>query len=106
MTRASEPVHGGRDDFGGADQGIAAVTRSGAVLAHPTTGPAPVGGKANGRSRAPGRRHQEPPGAGARRRRAEARLVASLFLGPALILLLALVCYPILYTIWLSLHGS
>lgn len=52
------------------------------------------------------RRYQDFPGTGARRRRAETRLVASLFLGPALVLLLVLVCYPILYTVWLSLRSS
>jgi alpha-glucoside transport system permease protein len=106
MTRASEPVHGGRNDLGAADRGSAAVTRSGPALAPPTTGPVPAAGNANGRSRAPVRRHQDTPGAGARRRRAETRLVALLFLGPALVLLMILVCYPIVYTIWLSLHDS
>jgi alpha-glucoside transport system permease protein len=34
------------------------------------------------------------------------RLVAALFLGPALFLLAALVAYPIGYTVWLSLHSG
>jgi alpha-glucoside transport system permease protein len=41
-----------------------------------------------------------------RRRLDERRGVAWLFLAPAVLILGALVCYPIVYTIWLSLHGS
>jgi len=40
------------------------------------------------------------------RRPGEARLLALIFLGPAVLLLLALVCYPIAYTVWLSLHSG
>ena len=35
----------------------------------------------------------------------ERRTVALLFIVPALVMLLVLVCYPIVYTIWLSLHS-
>jgi alpha-glucoside transport system permease protein len=38
--------------------------------------------------------------------REERRVVAWLFLAPAAVMLLALVCYPIVYTVWLSLHGA
>ncbi len=36
----------------------------------------------------------------------EARLMALIFLGPAMLLLLVLVCYPIIYTAWLSLRSG
>jgi len=81
MTRASEPVGGDRAK----------------VLA-------------NGRSGAPAHRRQGDPGAGGRRRGGsrlgERRVLALLFLGPAALMLAVLVCYPIMYTIWLSLHGG
>jgi alpha-glucoside transport system permease protein len=48
-------------------------------------------------------RHQEIPGAG--RHLSEGRLIALLFLGPAAVMLLVLVCYPIVNTIWLSLRS-
>jgi alpha-glucoside transport system permease protein len=61
-----------------------------------------------GRSGAAGRRRRDIPDAGGhgRIRLSETSWIAVLFLGPALIMLLALVCYPIVYTIWLSLHNA
>ncbi|HEX6870913.1 MAG TPA: sugar ABC transporter permease, partial [Micromonosporaceae bacterium] len=41
-----------------------------------------------------------------RRRPGQAGWIASLLLGPAALMLLVLVCYPIAYTIWLSLHNA
>jgi len=43
---------------------------------------------------------------GARNPRREARVVAVIFLAPTILLLVALVCYPIVYTIWLSLRSG
>ncbi|PZG23852.1 ABC transporter permease [Micromonospora craterilacus] len=40
------------------------------------------------------------------RRSRDARLIAALFLGPALLMLLVLVCYPIVYTVWLSFRSG
>ncbi len=40
------------------------------------------------------------------RRLDERRTVALVFLAPAALMLLALVCYPIVYTIWLSMHSA
>lgn len=45
-------------------------------------------------------------GTAARRRSRETRLMVALFLGPALVLLLVLVCYPIVYTLWLSFRSG
>ncbi|RFS45578.1 ABC transporter permease [Micromonospora craniellae] len=42
----------------------------------------------------------------ARRRSRDARLLAAIFLGPALLMLLVLVCYPIVYTVWLSFRSG
>ena len=52
----------------------------------------------------PGARHRTVrPG---HRRSRDARLIAALFLGPALLMLLVLVCYPIVYTVWLSFRSG
>jgi len=58
---------------------------------------APAAAPARGGSDAK-RRNQRPPG--------EGRLIALLFLGPAALMLAVLVCYPIVNTVWLSLHGA
>src|SRR5262249_29374631 len=47
-----------------------------------------------------------PPGRVRKRRWPDDRLVVWLFVGPALVTLAALVAYPIVYTVWLSLHSS
>jgi ABC-type sugar transport system permease subunit len=36
----------------------------------------------------------------------EGRTMVAIFLGPAMLMLLVLVCYPIVYTVWLSLRSS
>ncbi|HCU48812.1 MAG TPA: ABC transporter permease, partial [Micromonosporaceae bacterium] len=54
-------------------------------------GPAPKGIRRHGPNGRPG---------------ASARLLALLFLGPALFMLLVLVAYPIVHTVWLSLHNA
>jgi alpha-glucoside transport system permease protein len=71
-----------------------------------------------GRDRAmvagPGQPHAAGPhvaaGPGARIRRypprGETSWLAGIFVGPALLMVIALVCYPIVYTIWLSLHSA
>jgi alpha-glucoside transport system permease protein len=52
-----------------------------------------------------GSRRRAQPGAGRPRRFGEARTIAWLFLAPAAAMLVVLVCYPIVYTIWLSLRS-
>jgi alpha-glucoside transport system permease protein len=46
------------------------------------------------------------PAGSARRYRRERRTIAALFLGPALLMLTVLVVWPIVNTVWLSLHDS
>jgi alpha-glucoside transport system permease protein len=85
MARASEPVDGGQQ------------------MSELSPGPA------DGGSDVP-----DPAGKGTPRgiaaqpkqRRGEGRLITLLFLGPACVMLLVLVCYPIVYTVWLSLRSS
>ncbi|HEU4425743.1 MAG TPA: ABC transporter permease subunit [Pilimelia sp.] len=89
MRSASEPV-------GGNPPATSTVQRAGLVAAGRQGGGSPAG-----RPGAPGasrrrRRH------GKLRPRYEGRTVALLFLGPAVLVLIALVAYPIVYTIWLS----
>ena len=54
-----------------------------------------------------GRRGHSPPPVPLRRTRRldERRTVALVFVAPAGLMLLLLVCYPIVYTIWLSVHS-
>ncbi len=90
MSNASEPVRGGRA-FSARGQG----TITGSNLAEVP---------ADGRPGVPG--HRRPPADAGARRLKERRLVALLFVGPALLMLLVLVCYPIVYTFWLSLRSG
>ena len=64
------------------------------------SGPAPT---RTAPGRVPGPRHRT---ASARRYRRERRTIAALFLAPALVILAVLVAWPILNTVWLSLHDS
>jgi alpha-glucoside transport system permease protein len=61
-----------------------------------------------GLSNAADRRLRGISGAGgrARRRRSETTWLTALFIGPALLMMLCLVCYPIVYTVWLSVHSA
>jgi ABC-type sugar transport system permease subunit len=53
------------------------------------------------------RGHRRPDGFRQRARRLdERRMLALVFLAPAAVMLVALVCYPIVYTVWLSVHSS
>jgi ABC-type sugar transport system permease subunit len=63
---------------------------------HPARGPV----RPPGSGRPPTGRPRRPSA------REERRTVALLFLTPAALMLLTLVCYPIVYTVWLSLHGA
>lgn len=62
----------------------------------------------SGRSGANHRLRDTPGAGGPRRRRRldETHWILVLFVGPALLTMLVLVCYPIVYTIWLSLHNA
>jgi alpha-glucoside transport system permease protein len=56
----------------------------------------------------PAHRQQGPPVGLLRRTRRldERRTLALVFLAPAAVMLVVLVCYPIVYTVWLSVHSS
>ncbi|MEO3744018.1 ABC transporter permease subunit [Plantactinospora sp. B5E13] len=88
MTRTSEPVDGER---------TAATT---------TADPQPAEAPAARSETAAADRSGVPGAARGGRPRWEGRTIAVLFLAPALLTLAALVVYPILYTIWLSLHNA
>ena len=94
MTRTSEPVDGERT----------AVTTTGEIQpADPGRPPteavaADRSGVLSAARRTASKDHSRPP--------REGRTLVALFLGPALLALAALVVYPIVYTIWLSLHSA
>jgi alpha-glucoside transport system permease protein len=91
MAHASEPVRG--------DRAFSARGQAGAII-----GPNLADTLAHGRPGVAG--HRRPPADAGARRLHERRLVALLFLGPALLMLLVLVCYPIVNTFWLSLRSG
>jgi alpha-glucoside transport system permease protein len=99
MERASEPADG---------LSTGPVTGAGGVLVPPGRETAQAAGQPD-----VGLRDVE-PGAGVpprgevpgRRRLGEGQLITVLFLGPALIALVVLVAYPIVYTVWLSVRSS
>jgi len=90
MTEASKPI-------------VGMSTRAPVASASPPTGPRPL---TRAGSDVAGHRRWGVPGAGGRSQRREGRTITVLFLGPAAVMLLVLVSYPILYTIWLSLHSK
>ena len=101
MTRASEPV-GPRPaptatGTGSSRGGYGATDRLGAP-SRPTADPAGAAAAGGGPDRRTGK------GMAAIRR--ERRTMATVFLGPALVIVAVLVAWPIARTVWLSLHDS
>jgi ABC-type sugar transport system permease subunit len=93
MTRASEPV--------GGIPVASTIHDAATAVVHP----APAGTGVAGRPGAPGAPHSRRAAAG-RRRWDDGRAVVALFIGPAVVVLASLVVYPVVYTIWLSLHSA
>lgn len=79
MAHASEPVAGDRTDV--------LDTRGSGAKRRWQPRVAGSGGRTRGRLREPG-------------------WIAALFFGPAAVMMVILVCYPIVYTVWLSLHNA
>ena len=107
MTGASQSA-GAADAAGagavGADASPAGAVAAGAVATEPTE---QVDGGGAGRPGAPGTPAGRAIGGGDEQGRfGERGVLAMLFLGPALVVLAVLVAWPIIKTIWLSLHDA